>query len=416
MRTTNNDDFKYPANRALTIVDGVLTQELHIHRFDDRGRSKAQLFAIGGPLGKQFAIVLGNTDVRSGDHPAQQTRVLLEKCNLPAMKGIRPVLEPYTGSRVTKQSDSKLSVLNQVSCLVADESSLEELLHWYAADNRFVKLVRAGEVDTLEYTRIEKAASDAGFDLSPLRDGAWLVFRSTACRHETSVSPQLDGRYRVQFSNVEWGRKVAEDCSYSTILQEGAWPARIDNVVDYDALHHLLLRAVKIGRLSAGEGLRQFQFATRHLPETTEAERLVVQRVGQEIFRSSLIEYWNGRCAVTGLQLAPLLRASHIKPWSKCKNDEDRLNVFNGLLLAPHVDALFDGGWITFSDVGAMQVSHLLPADAYLQLGVQLKWRLNSAADSHKPYLAYHRAHVFRAVRARSIEGEQWRDGGHRPA
>ena len=43
-----------------------------------------------------------------------------------------------------------------------------------------------------------------------------------------------------------------------------------------------------------------------------------------------------------------LLRAFHIWSWALCDTDEQRLDVFNGLLLSPNLDALFDGGWLTF--------------------------------------------------------------------
>jgi hypothetical protein len=93
------------------------------------------------------------------------------------------------------------------------------------------------------------------------------------------------------------------------------------------------------------------------LPRSTEAERLVVQRAGQGVFRGGLLEYWDGRCAVTGLAVPELLRASHIKPWADCASDAERLDVFNGLLLAPHLDAAFDCGFITVADDGAVVVS-----------------------------------------------------------
>jgi hypothetical protein len=61
------------------------------------------------------------------------------------------------------------------------------------------------------------------------------------------------------------------------------------------------------------EMLRAFQERTQHLPRTTEAKTLVVQRVGQEIFRAKLMEVWGGRCPLTGIDEPALLRASHIK-------------------------------------------------------------------------------------------------------
>lgn len=38
--------------------------------------------------------------------------------------------------------------------------------------------------------------------------------------------------------------------------------------------------------------LQAFLAKTQKLPQTTEAERLVVQRIGQDIFRARLIDYW----------------------------------------------------------------------------------------------------------------------------
>ncbi len=78
----------------------------------------------------------------------------------------------------------------------------------------------------------------------------------------------------------------------------------------------------------------------------TEREALTLARLGQGSFRIALVKYW-GSCAVTGVSEPTVLRASHIKPWRDCDNKE-RLDTFNGLLLAAHIDALFDKGLITF--------------------------------------------------------------------
>jgi hypothetical protein len=44
----------------------------------------------------------------------------------------------------------------------------------------------------------------------------------------------------------------------------------------------------------------------------TEAERLVVQRIGQDIFRARLMIYWQGRCPLTGISDPALLREFRI--------------------------------------------------------------------------------------------------------
>jgi predicted restriction endonuclease len=86
--------------------------------------------------------------------------------------------------------------------------------------------------------------------------------------------------------------------------------------------------------------------------------------VGQDIFRHGLLEYWEGRCAITGLAVPELLRASHIKPWAECGTDAERLDVFNGLLLAPQIDAAFDLGFIGIEDEGTVVVSPALDEEA----------------------------------------------------
>lgn len=123
---------------------------------------------------------------------------------------------------------------------------------------------------------------------------------------------------------------------------------------------------------------------------------MVVQRVGQDLFRAALLDYWQGRCCVTGLSIPELLRASHIKPWAVCESDAERLDVFNGLLLAPHIDALFDGGWISFTDEGRVMISDDLPAYAQSQIGVMPAWTISKLQARHLRYLAYHRHHELR--------------------
>jgi hypothetical protein len=42
--------------------------------------------------------------------------------------------------------------------------------------------------------------------------------------------------------------------------------------------------------------LDRFKAETANLPRMTEAERMVIQRIGQDMFRDALIVYWDGRC------------------------------------------------------------------------------------------------------------------------
>lgn len=100
---------------------------------------------------------------------------------------------------------------------------------------------------------------------------------------------------------------------------------------------------------SSFEEIGEESAALQALPET-ERKSIIQSRLGQGVFRKCLIEYWKG-CAVTECKFSPLLKASHIKPWSKSTNQE-RLDVFNGLLLAPNIDAAFDIGYVSFDEKG----------------------------------------------------------------
>ncbi|MDX1521910.1 MAG: HNH endonuclease signature motif containing protein, partial [Anaerolineae bacterium] len=107
-----------------------------------------------------------------------------------------------------------------------------------------------------------------------------------------------------------------------------------------------------------------------------------------------LINYWQC-CAVTGCQNETLLRASHIKPWRNSKNEE-RLDVYNGLLLIPNLDVTFDNGMISFADDGEIIVSHFLADEDKFKLGIHPAMRITDINEKHRKYLEYHRNNVFK--------------------
>ncbi|MGB3975087.1 MAG: HNH endonuclease [bacterium] len=127
---------------------------------------------------------------------------------------------------------------------------------------------------------------------------------------------------------------------------------------------------------------------------STEREAVIKARVGQGRFRNSLIEYWSS-CAVTGCAETALLRASHIKPWA-AGTLEERLSLYNGLLLSPMLDACFDSGYISFADNGDIMISNKLSANDVECLGLHSNMKLRRIEDDHKQYLKYHRENIFK--------------------
>ena len=102
------------------------------------------------------------------------------------------------------------------------------------------------------------------------------------------------------------------------------------------------------------------------------------------------MRHWAGRCPLTGITDAALLRASHIKPWAACDSDEERLDPYNGLLLSSLWDAAFDAGLVRFGDDGEIGYAEALRREGRLQLERSVTGRLR-LDRLHLPYLAWRR-------------------------
>lgn len=129
----------------------------------------------------------------------------------------------------------------------------------------------------------------------------------------------------------------------------------------------------------------------------TERQALIKIRVGQGVFRQQLLNHWDNRCSVTGCRIPNVLIASHIKPWRDCHGADEKLDVMNGLLLIPNLDALFDKGFISFDDNGRIIISPQLSDDDQERLGVNKDMVLRKTlSEQHKIYLKHHREKIFK--------------------
>jgi HNH endonuclease len=129
--------------------------------------------------------------------------------------------------------------------------------------------------------------------------------------------------------------------------------------------------------------------------DATAKKQLIDARRGQGKFRSDLERVWKNECAVLGCSTRAVLRASHIKPWGK-SSDTERLDPNNGLLLAAHLDTLFDRYLITFANNRNIMISEGIGAHDRKQLGLDDKLKLRETRPEMEQYLVEHRA-VFKA-------------------
>lgn len=150
----------------------------------------------------------------------------------------------------------------------------------------------------------------------------------------------------------------------------------------------------QIEALEASEEEVEEELRNRTDLDVTDKLQLVKSRRGQGIYRQNL-ERFEKACRITGVANRRHLRASHIKPWRASTNFE-KLDGNNGLLLSPHVDHLFDQGFISFVDDGALLVSQQADVDTLILWGIEPEGNYSPFRSEQLPYLAFHREYVFK--------------------
>ncbi|MER8565939.1 HNH endonuclease [Mesorhizobium sp. M0924] len=236
-------------------------------------------------------------------------------------------------------------------------------------------------------TEARKAAFANGFRIDCGNQGGWVIFGSTTAQGQVYIASE--GSIGPWYLALDHSGVVAEvGLASSDTNGPGLARYRCEALSElYDAI----AEAYRLGDSLPDAPLQQFESAVKGLSGTTEAERLVIQRVGQDIFRRSLLRYWRDRCPLTGIREPALLRASHIVPWALCDSDAQRLDVHNGLLLSALWDAVFDAGLVSFSDDGAALFSPSLGERARLALRAEASEQLVGLTSTHFENLAWHR-------------------------
>jgi len=264
-------------------------------------------------------------------------------------------------------------------------------------------------MNTLTCSLIEKAGYDNGFEIIYKSDHSIVSLGSSLHKVMVNITEgNHEGAYIIQFSGnvslAELKRGLNKEIFKNDIIE--AWNRELLGIV--------LKRAAELG-ISLPDGpehnynerlktylkdnpdeLRIFNETTISMFQGIEREQMVKQRIGQDVFRDALLNYWKNRCALTSIDIPEMLRASHIKPWAACDNDSDRLNIYNGLLLLANYDALFDKGLITFDEKGCIIYSGKLSPGQIQNIGGYKYKALRWLDEQHLPFLKWHRSYIFR--------------------
>jgi putative restriction endonuclease len=134
---------------------------------------------------------------------------------------------------------------------------------------------------------------------------------------------------------------------------------------------------------------------------STESQATVKVRRGQQFFRQSVLNAYDVRCCISGINVPRLLVASHIKPWGQFP--DERLNPQNGLCLSAIHDAAFDSGLITLDEklgvVLSKRLRSFFPQPALESNFAPFEGKTirlpDKLAEPDPIFLAFHRTNIF---------------------
>jgi putative restriction endonuclease len=125
--------------------------------------------------------------------------------------------------------------------------------------------------------------------------------------------------------------------------------------------------------------------------------QIVRSRKGHGLYRTKLFEMCP-YCPITMITDDRLLIASHIKPWVDSNNFE-KTDPYNGFMLSPTFDLLFDRGFMSFTDDKRTILSPFLSKMTYSKLGISdNKLFTMLPVEGREEYLAYHRQNILKTA------------------
>lgn len=126
---------------------------------------------------------------------------------------------------------------------------------------------------------------------------------------------------------------------------------------------------------------------------STEKEVISKIRLYQSKYRDNLLKILK-ECPFTGITDTRLLIASHIKPWC-LSTDDEKLDIYNGFILSPLYDKLFDQGLITFTPDKKIVYSSTLSIKTLAIIKVNNDFCENLPVYRREKYLQFHNEKIF---------------------
>ncbi|MFQ6727430.1 MAG: HNH endonuclease [Alphaproteobacteria bacterium] len=118
----------------------------------------------------------------------------------------------------------------------------------------------------------------------------------------------------------------------------------------------------------------------------------------QRAFKNSLLDHNAHRCPICGFEYEDFLIASHIKPYAQCDDTYDAINNFNGFLMCPNHDKLFEGAKLMTIDAKTGTIILSKQARESKDFGYLHNTNIDKSLVEceRRHYLAWHNAEFYR--------------------
>ena len=217
-------------------------------------------------------------------------------------------------------------------------------------------------------------------------------------RTPSSVSMKLCNFASLDPVIIESGRRGLPNVSNK---DRQIWDWHINHPVEFQSQSESIF--LQFENASLGEISTQLGDANLEKPpegRVTQRSVTITARIGQSLFRQMVLDNYENKCCITGIDMPGFLVASHIEPWSI--NHENRLNPANGLCLSSLCDKAFDQGLITLNEQAELVLSARLKSSqskALLGHFMPFENKVVQAGVNHtfdKKLMIYHRKNIFK--------------------
>lgn len=223
-----------------------------------------------------------------------------------------------------------------------------------------VELTWPYSVEILELDTTTLPDVESFFDTTEHRDGGTTTYSYRAqvmSLSDSEASLSLELQYRAKENQAipnKWWGMLSLTLSKAEGNHDNSAVWRDDKGENYSG--NAIMRVMQ--RPTTDEAIADELNSdfTDIMGEARETDKLtqILARIGQGAFRRNVARAWNmgEKCAVTQIDIPEMLIASHIRPW-RVSAAAQRIDPANGLLLAAHVDKLFDRDLLSFRETNA---------------------------------------------------------------